>query len=576
MLVAAIEAPSGVVLEFLVLFGVILLGPIVFSRLGLPGLIGLLIGGFAIGPHGLSLIAAGNHTVPELGHVGLLYLMFVAGLELDLRVLSDYRRAAVALGLLAFAVPFGLGLCIGTALGWSLPATCLLGALFSSHTLITYPTLRDAGLGGNPAVAAAVGATVPTDVLALGVLAVVAGTQTGSGSAAMVLLEIAIGLAVLVVVGLLVLPRAVDALLRQWGADGAARYLVILVALLFMAMLAEVFGIEGIVGAFFAGLALNRLVPNEGPSMERVEFFGTAVFVPVFLVSIGLLLDPSVMFTRETLELAGLVCAGALGGKGIACWLAGSLLRFDWRDRAAMFALTVPQAAATLAVTLIGFEIGLFGTSLVNAVLVLILVSIVVAALLAQKVVQWVPVKAEHKAPLGERVLVVTGSTGPSDAAVRAATLLTRPDGGHGDVVITRMPGEARPDATVVRHIEKRVFRQGFDGRVRTDADALAQVVAKAVLAAEPSLVIVDDPTYDASPGRVPVVVVQGAGRGTDATRTIADGDGGDGIAAEVARRLAKGESKPIRLRRRSDGPAGGAETRPPEQAVAPTDAGVS
>src|SRR5436190_12302797 len=481
MLVAAIQAPSGVVLEFLVLFVVILLGPILFSRLGLPGLIGLLLGGFAIGPHGLDLIAAGNHTVPELGHLGLLYLMFVAGLELDLRVLKDYRRAAVLLGLLAFAAPLSLGLCIGFALGWSVPATVLLGALFSSHTLITYPAFRDAGLGGNPAVATAVGATVLTDVLALGVLAVVAGTQTGSGSAAVVLAEIGIGLLVLLVVGLFALPRAVDAALRRWGSDRVARWLVIVVALLFMAMLAEVFGIDGIVGAFFAGLALNRLVPNEGPSMEHVDFFGTAVFVPVFLVSIGLLLDPSVMFTAETLGLAGLVCLGALGGKAIACWVAGWLLGFGLADRAAMFVLTAPQAAATLAVTVIGFEIGLFGTSLVNAVLVLILVSIVVAAVLAEQVVVWVPKGAAHKPPLGERVLVVTASTGPSDAAMRAAALLARPDGGHGDVVIVLTESEPRLDPAMLRRIEKRVSGHGFDGRIRMAVDDLAQGVAKAL-----------------------------------------------------------------------------------------------
>src|SRR5206468_10156271 len=117
--------------------------------------------------------------------------------------------------------------------------------------------------------------------------------------------------------------RVVDLVLRRHGADPVLRWLVMVVALLLMAFLAQLFGIEGIVGAFFSGLALNRLVPNEGPSMEQVEFFGTAVFVPVFLVSIGLLLDPSVMFTGETLGLAGLVCAGALGGKAIACWVAG-------------------------------------------------------------------------------------------------------------------------------------------------------------------------------------------------------------------------------------------------------------
>src|SRR5262249_8385694 len=312
---AAITAPSGPVFEFFVLFAVILFGPIIFTRFKLPGLIGLVLGGFAIGAHGLGWISAGNHTVPELGHLGLLYLMFVAGLELDLQVLKDYRRAAVLLGLLASALPAAGGFGLGQALGWSTAASALLGALASSHTLITYPMIRDAGLGSNPAVASAVGATVLTDTLALVALAVVSGSQTESGSGVTILVELGIGFAVLLVVGLILLPRAVDAAFRVWGSDRVGRYVVIIVALLFMAMLAQVFGIEGIVGAFFAGLALNRLVPNEGPSMERVEFFGAAVFVPVFLVSIGLLLDPSVMFTGETLKLALWICLVALGGK---------------------------------------------------------------------------------------------------------------------------------------------------------------------------------------------------------------------------------------------------------------------
>src|SRR5262249_7330626 len=241
------------------------------------------------------------------------------------------------------------------------------------------------------AVASAVGATVLTDALALVALAVVSGSQTESGSGVTILVELGIGFAVLLVVGLILLPRAVDAAFRVWGSDRVGRYVVMMVGLLFMAMLAQVFGIEGIVGAFFAGLALNRLVPNEGPSMERIEFFGAAVFVPVFLVSIGLLLDPSVMFTGHTLGLAALICAAALGGKAIACVLTGPLMGFSRLERLGMYVLTIPQAAATLAVSLIGFEIGVFGTSVVNAVLVLILVSIVVAAILAQKAVELLP-----------------------------------------------------------------------------------------------------------------------------------------------------------------------------------------
>jgi Kef-type K+ transport system membrane component KefB len=548
-LLFSIEAPHGTTLEFLVLFAVILFGPMVFNRLGMPGLIGLVIGGFLIGSHGLDLINSGNQTVPELGKLGLLYLMFVAGLELDLRVLEEYRRAAVILGLLAFAVPFSLGAAIGIALGWSVPAICLLGALVSSHTLITYPTIRDAGLDGNPAIASAVGATVLTDTFALIVLAIVAGTETGSGSIYRILLEIALGFLVLIVVGFFVLPRLVDLVLRQWASDRVARYIAILVALLFMAMLAEVFGIEPIVGAFFAGLALNRLVPNEGQSMERIEFFGTAVFVPVFLVSIGLLLDPSVMFTGHTLGLAALIVAAALTGKAIACWTAGSVMGFSRIERLGMYVLTIPQAAATLAVSLIGFEIGVFGTSVVNAVLVLILGSIVIAALLAQRVVAAMPAQLESE-PLGSKVLVVTASGGPSDAAVRAATLLSRPDGGHSDVLIVHSVAERPPDRAELRSLEKRIFRHGFDGHVRTGVHTLSDAVAQSMHAAA-SLVIVDDPTYVGDAGPVPVLVLQSA----ETFRVIADGPERDGLAEEIRQRLARAEQSPIARLRKTAAP---------------------
>jgi Kef-type K+ transport system membrane component KefB len=534
--IASIQAPSGPVLEFLVLFSVILFGPLVVSRLGLPGLIGLLVGGFAIGPHGLALISAGDQTVPALGQLGLLYLMFIAGLELDLHVLREARKAAVSLGLVAFAVPLAAGLVIGTALGWSVAATVLLGALFSSHTLIVYPTLRDAGLGGNPAVAAAVGATVLTDTLALIVLAVVAGTQSASADITVVLIEIGIGFVVLLSVGLLVLPRVVDVALRLWGGDSVARYVVVIVALLAMAALAEVFGIEPIIGAFFAGLALNRLVPNEGQSMERVEFFGNAVFVPVFVVSIGLLLDPSVMFEANTLELAGLICLGALGGKAIACWFTGAALGFDRPQRAAMYVLTAPQAAATLAVTLIGFELGLFDTEVVNAVLVLILVSISLAAILSQRVIHWIPRGESHRA-LGEKVLVATTATRPSDTAMRAATRLARPDGGHGEVVIARTTGEPRPEASELRAIERHIFGHGFDGRLTTMVGTLPETIERAMSESEPSLVVVDDAEFDTAVPGAPLIVLTPTGEKTFRVIGTVDPE----RALEISRRLGDG-----------------------------------
>jgi Kef-type K+ transport system membrane component KefB len=530
---------SGPVFEFLVVFAVILLGPIVVTRVGLPGLIGFLLGGFLIGPHGLNLINAGNQTVPELGQLGLLYLMFVAGLELDLQILREYRRAAVGLGLLAFTIPAGLGLVVGFGLGWSAASTVLLGALLSSHTLIVYPRLREAGIGGTPPVASAVGATVLTDTLALVVLAVVAGTQTAPGSAPFVVGKIAIGFVVLGAAAVYALPRLVDAVLRQWGADRVTRYLVMFVALLAMALLAELFGIEGIVGAFFAGIALNPLVPNESPSMEHVDFFGAAVFIPIFLVSIGLLLDPSVMFTSQALSLAALICVAAMGGKATACWTAGAWLGFSRPERAAMFVLTAPQAAATLAVTLIGFEIGLFGTTVVNAVLVLILVSILVSAVLAEKVVKWMPA-AGRAERLGTRVLVVTPCTGPSDSAMRAATLLARPDGGSTDLLITRTPTDPAPDAARLRGIRRRITRHGFEGELRVEIANIDTAVGNAALMQEHSLIIVDEPAFDAAASRVPVLVLDDESTAPTVALIAAEDLDSAKMAADIRRRLAR------------------------------------
>src|SRR5262249_10577245 len=152
-----ISSPKGAPWEFLVLFATLLLGPILVQRAGIPGIIGLLLGGYVIGPHGLGVIGSGNSTLPDLGQLGLLYLMFVDGVELDLNVLREYRRSAIAFGLLTFAFPWAAGTVVGVALGWEAEAAVLLGALLASHTLITYPSVRDAGLASDPAVATVVG-----------------------------------------------------------------------------------------------------------------------------------------------------------------------------------------------------------------------------------------------------------------------------------------------------------------------------------------------------------------------------------------------------------------------------------
>ncbi len=311
-----ITAPSGTAWQFLVLFLVVIVGPPLLQQARVPGILGLLIGGFVIGPNGLNLIGAGNTTVPQLGQLGLLYLMFVAGVELDLGLIRVHRRAVMLLGVSAFGLPMLLGTAVGFSLHWESAAALLLGSMMASHTLLVYPAVRNAGLGAHRAAATAVGATVITDTLSLTVLAFVSGSQVDGGSTASIGLQVGLGLVLLGVFSMLILPRLVQLAFRYLGTDRMVRYLLAIASFLAAATLAQSLGIEPIVGAFFAGLGLNRLVPNEGPLMERIDFFGSAVFVPIFLVTVGFLLKPSVMVEGETLKLAGLFILAAFLGQG--------------------------------------------------------------------------------------------------------------------------------------------------------------------------------------------------------------------------------------------------------------------
>ena len=250
MIVASITltAPTGSAWEFLLLFAVVIVGPPIIQRARIPGLIGLLLGGFVIGPHGFGLIPAGSTTIPDLGQLGLLYLMFVAGVEIDLALLRRHRRSAVVFSALTFSFPMVFGTIVGQALGWSVSASLLLGSLLASHTLVLYPMVARAGLGKDAMIASAVGATVLTDTLTLVILAVIAGTSSGTGSTAEIIVTIVIGLAVLVIVCFVVVPLLARRAFRIFGSDRTVRYVIAVEAFLIAAVVAETFGIEGIVG----------------------------------------------------------------------------------------------------------------------------------------------------------------------------------------------------------------------------------------------------------------------------------------------------------------------------------------
>ncbi len=414
-------------LVFAVLTAAILLAPSVARRTRLPEIIVVVLLGFAIGPTGLALLER-EGVVETLGTVGLLYLMFVAGLELDLDDFVSNRRDSVGFGVLTFVIPMAVGTLSALALGYDVLPAVLLASCWASHTLVTYPAFQRAGTFGNRAVATTVGATIITDTAALLVLAVVARAFQGALTPVfwLTLLPSMAALTAAVVAGL---PRLARWFFSGPGQDRSRRFLFVMVALFVVASLAELIGIEAIVGAFLAGLALNRSVPNGGALMERIDFLGGALFVPLFLLSTGMLIDLAVLTEPRTLLVGAVFTAVAMASKLAAAGAAGRLFGYRGVEVAAMFALSNAQAAATLAAVVVGLNVGLIDTDTVNAVMMVILVTCLVASAVATRSAGRLPrpVRARH---FGEAVVVPLANPSSAPRLMRLASAFARADGG--------------------------------------------------------------------------------------------------------------------------------------------------
>ncbi len=423
------QITAGATLPFAILILALILSPLVAEKLRLPGMVGLVLAGMALGPHGTHLLASKEIALPALGEFGLLYLMFSAGLELDLKLFMKMKKAAITFALSSFAIPFTLGVFSARMLHYQWAAAVLMGSNWGSHTLVTYPLLRSMGLARNRAVSTVVGATAVTDTSALLVLAVVSGTVKSTGSLGAQLGGLAIDLAVLVTWSLLVLPHLARWFFARVGTDRSYRFLFGVGAFLVGGVIAEAGGIDAIVGAFFAGLGLSRAIPEDSPLMERLQFPGSTLFIPIFLVSVGVLLEPKVMVDPKTLGVALVFTVAVLGGKALAAVVSGKTFRFTWAEIGVMSGLSGSQAAATLATTLVGAKLGLFDKETINAVLVVILASLVVTPALVSFFGKRVTAVTEETAPLGKVVLVPMwgDSTRP---ALTLAGRLASADGG--------------------------------------------------------------------------------------------------------------------------------------------------
>ena len=368
---------------FFVAAVVLLAGPVVAERFRLPGLVGIVLGGMLVGPFVLDWVHR-EGVVESLGELGLLFLMFLAGLELDLDEFQRNRKPALTFGALTFTLPFVLGLLLVLPFGYGLATAALYGSLWASHTLIAYPIVQEHKLTRHRAVGMASGGTVITDTLALFVLAVVVGSVESDDRSAVILVKLLLGLAVLAFYCAFLLPRIGRWSLAHLGQGPVPTFLFLLAALTSAALLADRMGLEGIVGAFFAGLALNRLVSSRAEDKEHFEFVGAALLVPFFLLSTGMLLDPRQFTELTVLAIAGASLAIVLVGKAAAAYVSGRRSGFGRSEIKLVFGLTVAQAAATLAAVTIGTEAGIFDENLLSATLVVVLVTVIVSSIVTR------------------------------------------------------------------------------------------------------------------------------------------------------------------------------------------------
>jgi Kef-type K+ transport system membrane component KefB len=406
---AVISIAKEPILTFGIILLITLLVPILFQRMKLPGIVGLLIAGSVVGQNGFGFIEAAG-VIDVLGKVGLLYLMFLAGLEISLDQLVRERSRIAVFGSLTFLIPQLVGTAVFLALGYGWMAAILIASMFASHTPVGYPIITRLGLTREPSVSTAIGGTILTDTAALLVLAVVARTVEGNMGVSFWLTFIGMFIVYVIAVFWL-LPRISLQFFRSVGEVGRFTYVYVIGMMLITAWIAQEIGIEAIVGAFFAGLAFNRLLSNKGPLKNRVEFFGDAFFIPLFLIYVGMLVDFKVLLSStEVWIVMGAMVATVVVTKWLAAFISGRILKFNSDQSWVIFGLTNTQAAATLAAVFVGLQLGVFGTEILNGAIMMILVTCIIGPIVIEKyglrLADDVTRELEHEPAAAQRILV--------------------------------------------------------------------------------------------------------------------------------------------------------------------------
>ncbi len=419
---------------FFIVLCIILFAPIIMGKLRIPHIVGMVLAGVAIGPHGLNILAK-DSSFELFGHVGLYYIMFLAGLEMNMSNFRKNRVRTFTHGIMAFVIPMAMGFVINRSiLEYSVMTSILLASMYASHTIITYPIVMRYGLTRQRSVTVAVGATAITDTLTLLVLAIVGGMFKGEITGGFWLM-LFLKFAVVFLVIMYVFPRIAKHFFHR-HEDNVVQFIFVLAMTFLGACMMELIGMEGLLGAFLTGLVLNRYVPNVSPLMTNLEFVGNAIFIPYFLIGVGMLVNVKLLFGgMATIQVAGVMIFVALTSKWLASLFTQKLFGMRGVERELVFGLSNAQAGATLAAVMVGYNLimpdgqRLLNDDVLNGTVILILVTCVFSSFMTERASKRIALESQTAVPEDdkgddEKIMVPMKHMETADTLISLATMM--------------------------------------------------------------------------------------------------------------------------------------------------------
>ena len=444
------------ILIFTLVLFIVLLAPAILNKIGIPDIFGLIMAGVIVGPYGLNILPK-EIGLSVFSSVGLLYLMFLAGLEIDLTDFKRNNKKSLIFGMLTFIFPFALGMIVfNKLLDYNITSSLFISIMLASHTLVSYPILGRLGILDRSLVTIIIGGTIIADTAVLVLLGIISNSVQGELNLRFWLIEAGSFLLFFgAIIGLL--PRITRWFFKYQQGENIVHYVFVLTAVFTAATLAELLHIEPLIGAFFAGLALNRLIIKTSPLMNRIVFIGNALFIPFFLISVGMLVDLQVLVKNpQTIIILLVMTILALSGKYLAAFFTQIFFKMTGHERNLIFGLSASRAASAIAIMLVGFNLGLINELILNDTVILILITCLLSTFITQHAGKNIALHEEHlqkeDTQYKERILVPVSNPETIKNLLNFSILIKDPASKEPLYPITVMPDDDKTHEKITKH----------------------------------------------------------------------------------------------------------------------------